>query len=807
MEDSGAIPANPIDLDKGSNITTSPLFVKESDLTSITGLAKNASVLRTASNQGNIQARQVEFEEKLRKSGAEFKHIPNVLDQYANYTYHIRWSLTDDISGSSVQNAKDFEQVRKVIIAESGATAGFNIVDFELTNICAPGPQTQTSLHTKFRMTLRELYGFSLIDKIYSISKTMGVKNHLTNSSFIEIWFTGYNEDGTIATPELQKSLYKLFRVIITKLDCDASSEGTKYTIEGIFDNMYANTDHIMISPSLNIGPVETVGDFFNQLETQLNIQQASLEYDFKQRVVYKFNVPDNMSSWKFSKDPKVSQRNNDLIKVQGKNALGNPTISISRGMDMNTILYFVISLTDDGQQYVAGEKRSPGSQASGNNSGYSLSANSMANIILIHSKCQLIGFDYLTNDYVRKITYTFTNYPTARALVDQQNAMAALQASQQKDKKNVLAKSGRYNKRYEYIYTGKNLDVIRFDIKLNWFWQTPIPNQLGENTYSNWTAPPQLNNKGISVNILNKYRDARSRLAKAKAERENLKKRLSGLSQAEQDQWTQEQISVSDQAVKSAEQEVASFGNSARTFQVLWDEQSPGQQALLGQSSNSDRLIRIGDRQLINDQQVLNDLKNQQVWKSTDNSRLKSYLEDVDSVVVETPLPISFRPTNEPINLNSTGGGDGAQSENFSSGFTPGNLPKGRSLVGTILNDVISSPYFAKIDLEIRGDPYWIGFGNVEEDAIMTSSSQIPSNTSQAAWFYNGDNGFYLTFRTGDSPNEETGFVEFSNSSIAFTGLYNVTLVISTFSNGQFRQTLSALRDNLYVPENLPTK
>ena len=117
-----------------------------------------------------------------------------------------------------------------------------------------------------------------------------------------------------------------------------------------------------------------------------------------------------------------------------------------------------------------------------------------------------------------------------------------------------------------------------------------------------------------------------------------------------------------------------------------------------------------------------------------------------------------------------------------------------------------MSTPYFAEIDLEIRGDPYWIGLGNIEETRRIGDGNRPINHTTDGAWFYGGETGFFLTFRTGESPNEETGYVDFTNTSIAFTGLYNVTVVKSLFKNGQFTQTLKAIKDALLQPQAATT-
>ena len=804
----GAVPAQPQNVDNANTYGVQPVFVKESELNTITGLLPGTELYRQALGQGNLNEQRTNFVQLISARQRGFSHTPNVLDQYANYTYHIRWSITDDIAGASVKSNKDFQNIPKIVIAESGQTAGFNIVDFELENLCAPNDKTRTTLNVSWKMTLKEPYGLSLVDKIYSASRAMGVKNHLTNSSFIELWFTGYKEDGSIATTELQSNQYKLMRVNVTKMESETAAEGTTYRLEGIFDNMFGNSDHIEIIPGgMNIGPCITIESFFTGLELEMNRQQASLEYDFTKRVEYKIQVPEWMKSWRFSRTPESSQRSNSIDVKDAKN-VSSPTISLSRGMDMSTILYFVISMTEQGQKFVAGQNRQPNSTpiAQSGRSTNSISANGMANLLLVHTKSEIIGFDYITNDYVRRVTYTFTEYPTARAMIDQSNANAAQQPPQQADRERSLSQSGRYRKAYEYIYTGRNTDVIRLDIKLEWFWQSPIPGQLGENVYSNWSPPPQLNQKGVAVDIISQYRDARARLVRAQATLERANTALKQRNNPNPESAA-EDVETAKKSIESIKQEIAAFGkdNAARQFQILWDNKSPGNQVEANATAaNADRQLQLGNRSLLNNPDVARDLANRQLWKQkTSDPRFNLFLEDVIPVAIENPLPVSFRPNSGPLNQTTTGGGDGARPENSSANQGPGSLPRGRSLVASVLNDVTSSPYFAQVDLEIRGDPYWIGIGNIEENRLIGNGNQPTPTTTDAAWFFNGELGFFLTFRTGEAPSEETGFMTFDSSAIAFTGLYNVMSVRSVFAGGKFTQTLKAIRDNLYLPSS----
>jgi hypothetical protein len=323
----GSIPANPQPESQQGQVTEAPLQN-----------VINTPEIQQALNrlaQRESTARQPTLNETRSSitalAGAGYRPEPNVLDRFASYTYHIRLSMTNDIDAYSLDSAStntnnianQFDQLGKVVIAESGATVGFNITDFEIENLCSPGPRVQAMQHTNWKMTIREPYGLSLVDRIFSISRTMGVSSHLTAPYFIEVWFTGYNEDGSIATVEMKDEIYRLFRVNITKIMSDTSASGTTYSIEGLFDGSFANSDHVAIAPnSINITGVRTVGEFFDKLSVALNNQQSRLQYDSTTRIEYVFQLPNYLRAWRITQTAATSRRNSDRERFAERSVL-----------------------------------------------------------------------------------------------------------------------------------------------------------------------------------------------------------------------------------------------------------------------------------------------------------------------------------------------------------------------------------------------------------------------------------------------------------------------------------------------------
>ena len=768
-----------------AQLNTTSLPVSVTDTPGISAL-KNRSIDNNIIN--NVTQQLSSAVESTANIKTDFPAVPNPLNAYSNVTYHIRWSMTSDIDGSNITSINGFQNIQKTIVAESGMTAGFNIVDFELNAITAPNNKTNTMNNTDFVMTIKEPYGFSLIDNLYIAGKNLQVRNHFTMQQFIEIWFTGYDDAGNLATNYLHSSLYKLMRIQMTEIDSDVTASGTTYTVKGMISDMFANKDNIAMAPNGVNVRARTIDEFFRNLEAALNDQQKSLEYDFKSRVVYKINVPNWMYSWKFSQAPTTSRRSSEINITFSPDL---PMIHISRGMDLHTILYFVLSMTEQGRDFVAGENRSPGQTASVGATGASLSANGMANMITIHSQAKIIGFDDITNDYIRQVTFTFMKYPTARAMIDATNVNAAMQPNQQADRRRAIINSGRYQKTYNFIYSGTNTDVIKFDMKLELTWSANIPNQLGENTYSNGTIGDSFDPNSALVQKVNKYIKAKQQAVKAQAIIDSATEILSknGISNEERKKAT-DQLSLAKQELSTAQHDAAQLATGSN-FQHYFSNQSSGQQALTNASSASSVLGRT----------ITTATKANSYFGNVYQSRRDSYLEDISIYnTVDNPTPISFR--IDPVPQSSTTVGGDAPVEKDGSRQSPGNLPRTRSLVSSLLNDVTSNPYFSEIEIEIKGDPYWIGAGNILESQLVGDGNTTITPSNDYAFFWYGDTGFYFTLRTGESPDENTGLMQFNKHSIVWEGIYHVTEIKSVFKEGKFTQILKAIKDVLTLPK-----
>ena len=113
-----------------------------------------------------------------------------------------------------------------------------------------------------------------------------------------------------------------------------------------------------------------------------------------------------------------------------------------------------------------------------------------------------------------------------------------------------------------------------------------------------------------------------------------------------------------------------------------------------------------------------------------------------------------------------------------------------GRIQLGNMYMELSGGNELAEIDLEIKGDPYWLGMSN-----LTKQFRNATTGIADFAIYEQGANLFWLNVRSPVEPDENTGKMEFVDNT-TISGIFKVKACISRFTNGAFTQTLTANRD-----------
>ena len=116
------------------------------------------------------------------------------------------------------------------------------------------------------------------------------------------------------------------------------------------------------------------------------------------------------------------------------------------------------------------------------------------------------------------------------------------------------------------------------------------------------------------------------------------------------------------------------------------------------------------------------------------------------------------------------------------------------RPLAATVLTQRLTVDFYQKIEMTIRGDPYWLGQSNIERQIALRAGNihdpdDLPNNVT-------GPANILLYFRFPLQLGDE--FKPILKDSAAFNGIYQITMVKHTFSEGAFKQVLTGVRSPL---------
>lgn len=156
------------------------------------------------------------------------------------------------------------------------------------------------------------------------------------------------------------------------------------------------------------------------------------------------------------------------------------------------------------------------------------------------------------------------------------------------------------------------------------------------------------------------------------------------------------------------------------------------------------------------------------------------------DSIPDEGAIPVGEE-TNP-----GTGNAGGSSSESIETSVA-------RFFNKTLLNN---EAFLTKINLKIMGDPYFIsdsGIGNYNagDTSISGADKNFNMNRDGAMNYQNGQVHINVIFRTPIDYNPDGGmlFPDSTKLVYAFSGVYQVVKVVSSFNKGQFTQDLECIR------------
>ena len=704
-------------------------------------------------------------EEIIRKllSGEHFQE--NIANDYHNLTYHWRFYITTDqelqvsdaVNSGGVQAFyEELAKYEQITIAESGVTS-FSIDSVTINSMVGTDYLSGSTLFTNMEMKVTEPNGVLFMDALRSAAIKVGVRNYQKCYYYLELTFKGYNEDGSINLtpfPDLPNGGKWVWSVVLTDIDVNMSAGGGTYTLSMTPLNDSSSTTRLNTVPYHVEISGSTVGEFMtnmcnrlNEYWTNIKAEPGIIQYDVK------FHPVDGLMSAEEVMAMPITHTETEFSEERSNSFYFDATkktAHVGKGFTISEVLDAVMRSCETAQNLAKDSKTNAfwinDSNDTINQTGYRQSV-----IWRIEPEIRHPDYDPFFEEYYKHITlhvYGFRHHTAVLSTLDtmtDENSQRAIIAD--------LAARNFLPKKYEYLFTGKNTEILDMDLSFNLKWAAVLPRMIDakqEQVEVHAKARPE-SDQNHPVAGPNSYSiksrgeqqsdqaDAGTRLTEIDDERREI-----------------------ERAYQNKEIDKTEYDKKI----IAWKEER--EQALA-------RSHQVGE----DTRQFRRDLKAQYPYVPVSKTYERHYGEEmarrrVDFTAAEekTVFPVSI----DIYDSNDIG--------------SAGQYHPGKSIYGAVQNQVYGplSDKLFKVDITIRGDPFWIGPGSFELIAIRNGDFKT-------SWpnFREGCNTILIRMAYPLGQDEQGNTI--LNTDETTTGIYQVNSITHRFDNGQFTQVLKTVR------------
>lgn len=390
---------------------------------------------------------------------ADLELRPNVLHNYANWTYNIGlYMLTRDSFKSIVSNGNVTNPAAELknLLFRSGGTGKKGVLgekkDYHIENLRFTSIIGQSSFGAKssnnfdINFEIVEPYGVAFLSELIQLALLQGIEDHFEIPYLLEIKFNGYDNNGNII-PNIPGSGPKYIPIKIINITFKITSAATIYNVTAV---PYAHIPLHDLYDAFIRDSISIKGQTFNELAADLfkylnaaEIKKAEEENRIPDS--YTFEVYD--PELKSSRVGFLHEKQGGVIALdrQSMNGEVHEQIQINANSTIKSAIQALANATDFGAKYnTVGQ---PESEQDNQNRPYRL-------IKIIPVVIELGDYNTSTMRYSKKIHYKIETQKMYGFLTPGMPAASAAVRGWQKE--------------YNWIFTGKNQDVIDFEADYN---------------------------------------------------------------------------------------------------------------------------------------------------------------------------------------------------------------------------------------------------------------------------------------------------------------------------------------------------
>ena len=392
---------------------------------------------------------------------ADLPLLPNVLHKYTNWTYNASWyMLTPESHESIVKNGgitNPASELRNLLM-RSGSTgrAGalgqkgdYYIENLRFTTIFGQNSKTtKSSNNFDIRFEVVEPYGVAFLSELIQLAQSQSIDDHFDIPYLLELKFKGYDDYGNIVN-DIPGSGPKYIPLKIINITFKIVSGATVYSIQAVpyAHSPLQNQWSAYIQESISVkGSTfeELMGSLFEYLN---NSEQNKAKEQSRIPDEFKFVIHDNdlkSSSVGFVHKTQGSTAQIDRLSMDpGEN--NKEFVQITGGSTLKSAVQAIASATDFGAKFnTVGQ---PESNADNVNKPFRL-------LKIVPVVTKLGKYNTSTKQYSKTIVYKIeTQKMYGFVLPDMPGAKPAQRG---------------WQKEYNWIFTGKNQDIIDFEADYN---------------------------------------------------------------------------------------------------------------------------------------------------------------------------------------------------------------------------------------------------------------------------------------------------------------------------------------------------
>ena len=352
---------------------------------------------------------------------------------------------------------------KTILMADNSQESRYNINDVE-QQFTVGHSKVRATYSNTFTIKIAEPDGTTFLESIALSAAQLNIQNHMLARYFLTIQFIGRMPDGS-AKRHPSKFVYP---IVFQDIQMAIDAGGSQYSITAIEQNSSAFSYLEQVVKTQITLEANNVGEFISEL---MRKYQTSLENEllFNINAAYSdtyeitFDTETGTDEW----ESWPIQQASEALKNLGPSKIGDKIhFTIPNGSNLADITSMVLQSTAEYKKIVNDEggfmKSAPGDPANADLDKFPV-------FYKVIPKVKMGLFDPLRRDYVKEITFKIKKHIVVDRVMDTvQYRDGITESTIQKNRISKMFSRNLLRKRYDYIFTGLNTEIMQLDLTLN---------------------------------------------------------------------------------------------------------------------------------------------------------------------------------------------------------------------------------------------------------------------------------------------------------------------------------------------------